>query len=237
MKLQKTYFYTLTAAITLGSLSMGFSPTAQAISTYDASSSFSLTLTDVAGGGTSWYAEAFGDSLVFLDDSGDATADASVSLVNPAVSLGIGDTITQTSSSFGSATNGIASTEALTDLGIDVANYAEQTLTFFFDWSLTLEAVATGDLLDANASAAVDFLDDLGAVDILEMMNVAGGQSDMLTLDGSFEFELASGEINTIAGYVDSTGQAASVVPVPAAVWLFGSGLIGLVGIARRKTS
>ena len=30
---------------------------------------------------------------------------------------------------------------------------------------------------------------------------------------------------------------AASVVPVPAAVWLFGSGLLGLVGIARRKKS
>ena len=29
--------------------------------------------------------------------------------------------------------------------------------------------------------------------------------------------------------------QAASPVPVPAAVWLFGSGLIGLVGFARRK--
>lgn len=28
---------------------------------------------------------------------------------------------------------------------------------------------------------------------------------------------------------------SASIVPVPAAVWLFGSGLIGLVGIARRK--
>ncbi|MBZ0070792.1 MAG: VPLPA-CTERM sorting domain-containing protein [Gammaproteobacteria bacterium] len=29
---------------------------------------------------------------------------------------------------------------------------------------------------------------------------------------------------------------AVSAVPVPAAVWLFGSGLIGLIGIARRKT-
>jgi hypothetical protein len=26
-----------------------------------------------------------------------------------------------------------------------------------------------------------------------------------------------------------------SSVPVPAAVWLFGSGLLGLIGIARRK--
>jgi len=28
-----------------------------------------------------------------------------------------------------------------------------------------------------------------------------------------------------------------TVVPVPAAVWLFCSGLIGLIGIARRKTN
>jgi hypothetical protein len=26
-----------------------------------------------------------------------------------------------------------------------------------------------------------------------------------------------------------------TVVPVPAAVWLFGSGLLGLAGVARRK--
>lgn len=32
-----------------------------------------------------------------------------------------------------------------------------------------------------------------------------------------------------------SGGQPLSAVPVPAAIWLFGSGLLGLVGIARRK--
>ncbi|MCP4503572.1 MAG: VPLPA-CTERM sorting domain-containing protein, partial [Deltaproteobacteria bacterium] len=26
-----------------------------------------------------------------------------------------------------------------------------------------------------------------------------------------------------------------SAVPAPAAIWLFGSGLIGLIGVARRK--
>jgi hypothetical protein len=29
--------------------------------------------------------------------------------------------------------------------------------------------------------------------------------------------------------------NVSAVVPVPAAVWLFGSGLLGLVGIAKRK--
>ena len=37
---------------------------------------------------------------------------------------------------------------------------------------------------------------------------------------------------NTLPG--NNFGQTA-VIPVPAAVWLFGSGLLGLVGMARRK--
>ena len=38
-------------------------------------------------------------------------------------------------------------------------------------------------------------------------------------------------------GNFDGLTYATSIVPVPAAVWLFGSGLIGLIGIARRKKS
>ncbi|HHJ36594.1 MAG TPA: VPLPA-CTERM sorting domain-containing protein [Gammaproteobacteria bacterium] len=34
-----------------------------------------------------------------------------------------------------------------------------------------------------------------------------------------------------------SVSVASTVVPVPAAVWLFGSGLIGLVGVSRRKAA
>ena len=38
-------------------------------------------------------------------------------------------------------------------------------------------------------------------------------------------------------GSAVSNVTAYSVVPVPAAVWLFGSGLLGLVGVARRKSA
>jgi len=46
-----------------------------------------------------------------------------------------------------------------------------------------------------------------------------------------------------LAGFADTNGVTSAwfggstVVPVPAAVWLFGSGLLGLVGIARRRRS
>ena len=41
--------------------------------------------------------------------------------------------------------------------------------------------------------------------------------------------------INTWASWAVQSGDV-SAVPAPAAIWLFGSGLIGLIGFARRKT-
>jgi len=45
-------------------------------------------------------------------------------------------------------------------------------------------------------------------------------------------FTLSLGQISNSTG---SFLVRTNVVPIPAAIWLFGSGLIGLVGIARRK--
>lgn len=49
-----------------------------------------------------------------------------------------------------------------------------------------------------------------------------------------------SGYGKTDTGYawaVHAGDVGASVVPLPAAAWLFGSGLLGLLGVARRKTA
>lgn len=67
--------------------------------------------------------------------------------------------------------------------------------------------------------------------------------STFLLLSGSgtvskTSFETTSGTWDFSAqtsGNTFSWSSSSSVVPVPAAVWLFGSGLLGLVGIARRK--
>jgi len=39
----------------------------------------------------------------------------------------------------------------------------------------------------------------------------------------------------TVQWHLSGSGAYTAPVPIPAAVWLFGSGLLGLLGIARRK--
>lgn len=65
---------------------------------------------------------------------------------------------------------------------------------------------------------------------------------------GTAEFDMNSGDYlgrYVYYGFTASNGladdghfvsSAAPVVPVPAAAWLFGSGLVGLIGVARRKS-
>lgn len=61
---------------------------------------------------------------------------------------------------------------------------------------------------------------------------------------GSYRFDSSAGFIspltvinsNVVNGFWDIGTSETTVVPVPAAVWLFGSGLIGLLGFVRRKT-
>jgi hypothetical protein len=54
----------------------------------------------------------------------------------------------------------------------------------------------------------------------------------------SFEFREIDGKgAQGIFIFADDVTFGVSAVPVPAAAWLFGSGLIGLIGIARRKKS
>ena len=51
--------------------------------------------------------------------------------------------------------------------------------------------------------------------------------------DGCNAFELAGENVNCGAATSHVTGYG--VVPVPAAVWLFASGILGLIGIARKR--
>lgn len=116
----------------------------------------------------------------------------------------------------------------LGDTGIDFAGNSfgyylgTNTETFFSDTSLN------GDMSDHMlAYQGID-------VDTVQLANLAAG------LWTSNEFVLAWEDLiadNADFDFNDMVLMVESVqpVPVPAAVWLFGSGLLGLIGIARRK--
>lgn len=62
-------------------------------------------------------------------------------------------------------------------------------------------------------------------------------KTDLTYTSGSLMGGLTGGRLEGIGSTSDLGAKLGSitVVPVPAAVWLFGSGLIGLIGVARRK--
>ena len=78
---------------------------------------------------------------------------------------------------------------------------------------------------------------------------VVGSLSFIANAGGDAVFSLGASTSASIGGFFSAvsfseqfpvfTGTTVSVsaVPVPAAVWLFGSGLVGLIGVARRRAA
>ena len=77
-------------------------------------------------------------------------------------------------------------------------------------------------------------------IDVVNVWDVAGDTytstdvvADQAGTDGILGLKMIDGAFVGSSANFDFVAPAA--VPVPAAVWLFGSGLLGLVGVARRK--
>lgn len=99
-------------------------------------------------------------------------------------------------------------------------NQLQQTQT----WTTTL-TLAAGDQFDVTQRLLVPLLGysthDVSVSGIVDAFNTG-----VFTLD----------PVTQGASYTSQSGVSyISAVPVPTAIWLFGSGLLGLVGIARRK--
>jgi len=141
----------------------------------------------------------------------------------------------------------------------NMSMHVEWDATGFFsaiDYGLQEGHVLSGSTLydDVNGNGVFDdgvdtVLKDIGSAtpysDELRLLN-----GDTSALQGSAPLAATSGSLGLIdgpfpgvKGYFDiGSGNSmhvtnVSAVPVPAAVWLFGSGLVGLVGFARRRKS
>ncbi len=85
-----------------------------------------------------------------------------------------------------------------------------------------------------NADNTIVLNDDSYDVFTATADHVLGGQSALMTWNGVGTTSLLE---KTLGNFFVGTDGSISLtaVPVPAAVWLFGSGIVGLVGVARRR--
>ncbi len=108
------------------------------------------------------------------------------------------------------------------------------------DWRIDGLGTASPDIARyfGPGSGAVNFLFDSDPVGL----NAAGGydesvffflDTDATHYDFSGQFDLLCAGTGCISSLYDTF--APSAVPVPAAIWLMGSGLLGLAGFARRN--
>jgi len=114
--------------------------------------------------------------------------------------------------------------------------------------NLALLQIAYFDVNDGFLGANEIFADSIGNQDYLLTPQDGGDLWDwtLMEVSGVAPTDTARAQIlllhiltdGTPAGgsiFWDDASLEVSAVPVPAAVWLFGSGLLGLVGVARRK--
>ena len=108
----------------------------------------------------------------------------------------------------------------------------------FNGYAMITVAVSADDVLDFSfqsaSAAALTPVDNLAGTN-LEGMGImtSGSRSSSLT-----QLVLAYNDGSIGADFDDMLVRAdfrVAAVPLPAAVWLFGSGLIGLIGMARRR--
>jgi len=103
------------------------------------------------------------------------------------------------------------------------------------NFSANMDGFGTFDVaVEKPAGSAAAGVDPL----MFLITGVTGDSIATYATDGSTGGQPNSGSL--FSAKVSSTGPGAfigggSPVPVPAAVWLFGSGLLGLIGLARRK--
>jgi hypothetical protein len=103
----------------------------------------------------------------------------------------------------------------------------------------TVSGWFSGDFGDSHVTGNTDivfYLGDLAAVNYM-IFNDSGSMSTTMwgSINDSDRFSADGDLADRAASWLLYRPVDAAVVPLPSAVWLFGSGFLGLVGLARRK--
>lgn len=100
------------------------------------------------------------------------------------------------------------------------------------DGGFTQSLDMSGWTISWNGISPIDLIDEMATI-TCSLADCAAGSSYQLNLSANYVDP--DPHIWVTIPYALHLEGSVSAVPVPAAVWLFGSGLAGLVGVARRK--
>jgi len=119
------------------------------------------------------------------------------------------------------------------DHSIDLTLFkADNTASLTRTYSITPSvANYTGFFVDNNNNG----VPDNGIDTSIFFMDIDLADFNFLGVDPLAKFRMDISGYSAVPSLIGAYPASMAPVPVPAAVWLFGSGLIGLVGVARRK--
>jgi hypothetical protein len=155
--------------------------------------------------------------------------------------LGIGGAFNPVNAVNTPVTLGVATGIDFTSNGLVLASSGD--LSFAFGTTVTMTDFQFNPLSPAGVAvwSVGGFTFNMDAVSINTQDSVNLSLSGTGTVSGSgFDVTAGTWEFTAQASQNAAftwSSSTVTVVPVPAALWLFGSGLLGLVGIARRKAA
>lgn len=131
-------------------------------------------------------------------------------------------------------------TGSITALNVDDAFDGIQNTVSMVNHQLTIAGVSYDRASSGAGSGNVALVQD-GDIEWFLFQTTNGGYPDLQYDIGSWRLLLPgwsqSSPTSDVFEIRGTYNVQLAAVPIPAAVWLFGSGLLGLIGIARRKTT
>ncbi len=234
-------------------------PQAYAVSTTDSYGIITLILDDITDSsgdtisGTSMISESEVTVSFFANvPSGMASASSGASAFDSGflqstafdpLDMFIGDFIegevdTQTSAS---GMPSSASASHMESGSLEITNNSAEDLDiflyYFFDWFMDLENTASGET--SSGSVSIEVIHD-GFTEVSEFASDTNTATGLLAPfnfgESLYSFTLPSGQSSIVDISLSALASSqVSAVPVPATLWLMGSGLIGLAGFARGR--
>jgi hypothetical protein len=223
-----------------------FGQSVQASSSFNSQSTISFGIGDLANGITATSAYTPADAAFSYIFATPGSLGAVVPAVDNAVavsSLGFG--VAHTFEVNGYAAAGSFTSQHIGWYQLDFLNESAEDQQIVLTLNYAIQASTHGD---ADTDVIVDFSDALSSQLLGNayfnngLLNVTSYDSDLeIAADSSFmtyTFTLAQGEARSFYTDVTINGTLQpAAVPLPAAVWSFLAGLMGILGIKKRKTT